>query len=95
MTENADTSNDVVERRHDPLCRFHRESGEFDFVADDCARCEFIAKVRADEREKAAKRIWTLRPDRVYTSGGIAYTDALKDAIEAVYGRADIVGGES
>lgn len=37
---------------HDPLCGFYRESGEFDFVADACARCEFIAKVRADEQER-------------------------------------------
>ena len=42
---------------HDPMCGFHRESGEFDFVADVCARCEFIAKVRIDEREQAAQRI--------------------------------------
>lgn len=35
---------------HDPICGFNRPSGEFDFTADNCARCEFIAKVRADER---------------------------------------------
>ena len=61
MTENADILNNVVERRHDPLCGFYRESGEFDFVADACARCEFIAKVRADEREKAVQRVESCR----------------------------------
>ena len=42
---------------HDPMCYFNRESGEFDFMADRCPRCELIAKVRADEREQAARRI--------------------------------------
>ena len=37
---------------HDPMCYFNRESGEFDFMADRCPRCELIAKVRADERER-------------------------------------------
>ena len=85
---------------HDRFCPCAQTEQECDLISvetDRCVSCECprIALVRADEREKAAKRIWTLRPDRVYTSGGIAYTDALKDAIEAVYGRADIVRGES
>lgn len=41
---------------HDPMCGFNRESGEFDFMADSCARCEFIARVRADEAPKAVTR---------------------------------------
>lgn len=41
---------------HDPMCGFNRDSGEFDFMADSCARCEFIAKVRADEAPKAVTR---------------------------------------
>lgn len=90
---------------HDPLCRYapseyvperglSREwAGAWTYPVP--CHCDLIAKARADEREKAAKRIWTLKPDRVYTSGGVAYTDALKDAIEAVHGRADILRGES
>ena len=87
---------------HDPLCPlpycdYGLPKGEC-MGYEDCwhhCACHIISAARAEEREKAAKRIWTLKPDRVYTSGGIAYTDALKDAIEAVYGRADIVRGES
>lgn len=85
---------------HDPICLEPLSLEQQEIVSATiepvyCDICIAIAKARADEREKAAKRIWTLKPDRVYTSGGIAYTDALKDAIEAVYGRADIVRGES
>ena len=42
---------------HDPLCHLSRETGEFNLMADRCYYCKLIAKVRADEREKAARRV--------------------------------------
>lgn len=52
---------------HDPLCRapecdFGDNGGLGDCLGwDDChhdCMCRFIAKVRADERERAAQRMW-------------------------------------
>lgn len=44
------TSGASLAPSHDPMCYFNRPGGEFDFMADRCARCDLIAKVRADER---------------------------------------------
>jgi hypothetical protein len=46
--------------------------------------CDLIAKVRADERAQAAQRVEALMPERVITSGGIGYCDALREAAAAV-----------
>lgn len=59
---------------HDPLCGFNRESGEFDFMADSCARCEFIAKVRADEGQQFVS---------VLLDNAIVDLDALMAALQA------------
>jgi len=42
---------------HDPFCYFNRDNGAFDFMAGRCARCQLIAKVRADERKQAGARV--------------------------------------
>lgn len=42
---------------HDQLCFYYRDNGEFDLIADRCPQCATIAKVRADERDKAAKQV--------------------------------------
>lgn len=62
MTENADISNDVVERRHDPMCLEPLSLEEREIVSATiepvyCDVCIAIAKARADEREKAAQRV--------------------------------------
>ncbi len=57
---------------HDPLCS---EYGS--------CRCDLIAKVRADERDQASRRMWDSYAQRPYAEGEYALYKALDHVVRS------------
>ena len=91
---------------HDPLCYLYREGGDFDLMADICVNCRLIAKVRADERMKAASRVMSLRHGAslsvaaaaaagdVDAGGGLVTHDSACSCQESLCGDCSLYGGD-
>ena len=66
---------------HDPMCYFNRESGEFDFMADRCPRCELIAKVRADTLDSVINLLEEMHSERVWWNDMLTWCISVNEAI--------------
>lgn len=66
----------MTDTTHDPMCHVTWMPPNI------CAQCALIARVRADEREQAAKRVAA-----VVQGNQMLYTTAIRDAVAAARGK--------